>query len=465
MDHNQVAPPARDNPTRSDQRKPGLPPPRAGHVRYLILLMLFVVTTFNFADRAILSLAASAMKTELALSPVAIGYVFSAFSWAYVMGQLPGGWLLDRYGSKRVYAASIILWSIFTALQGCVGLLGVESAVAALFVLRFMVGLAEAPSFPANGRIVAAWFPTTERGTASAIFSSAQYFAVVLFAPIMGWTIFHYGWQHVFVGMGALGIAIGLTWLKVIDSPRDHPGVSKAEFDYIADGGALVDMDQGIGAGGSNRDANWGYIRQLLGNRMLLGVYLGQYCVNTIAYFFLTWFPIYLVQERGMSILKAGFIASLPAICGFFGGLLGGLISDRLIKRGVSLTWARKIPIVAGLGLSTTMVLCNYTDSQWVVVGVMMLAFFGKGVGALGWAVVADTSPKEIIGLTGALFNGIGNIAGIVAPIIIGYLVAASGSFTSALVFVGAHALLAVFSYLVIVRQISRVELRPLSEP
>jgi len=437
-------------------------PARTGHVRYVILFMLFVVTTFNFADRAILSLAASSMRQDLAISPVALGYVFSAFSWAYVLGQLPGGWLLDRYGSKRVYAASIILWSIFTALQGGVEMLGAQWTIAALFVLRFMVGLAEAPSFPANGRIVAAWFPTTERGTASAIFSSAQYFAVVLFAPIMGWVIFHYGWQHVFMGMGALGVVVGLVWLKVIDSPRDHRKLGKDEFDYIAAGGALVDMDQGLGTKGSNRGADWRYLRQLLRNRMLLGVYLGQYCVNTIAYFFLTWFPIYLVQERGMSILKAGFIASLPAICGFFGGLLGGLISDRLIKRGVSLTWARKIPIIAGLGLSTTMVLCNYTDSQWVVVGVMMVAFFGKGVGALGWAVVADTSPKEIIGLTGALFNGIGNTAGIVAPIIIGYLVAASGSFTSALVFVGAHALIAVSSYLVIVQQIGRVELRPL---
>ncbi|MFJ3055376.1 MFS transporter [Herbaspirillum sp. NPDC087042] len=422
--------------------------------------MLFVVTTFNFADRAILSMAASSMRAQLGISPIELGYVFSAFSWAYVIGQLPGGWLLDRFGSRRVYAASIILWSSFTALQGTVEVLGPANLIAGLFVLRFLVGLAEAPSFPANGRLVAAWFPTAERGTASAIFSSAQYFAVVLFAPIMGWVIFHYGWQHVFLFMGGLGVLIGLAWLRVIDSPRKHRRIGQPEFDYIAAGGALVNMDHAPAQPQAKGQSDWRYLRQLLGNRMLLGVYLGQYCVNVLSYFFLTWFPIYLVQERGMSILKAGFIASLPAICGFIGGLLGGFVSDRLIRHGLTLTWARKIPIVAGLGLSSIMILANYTDSQWVVVGVMMIAFFGKGVGALGWAVVADTSPKEIIGLTGALFNCVGNIAGIVAPIIIGYLVAVKGSFTYALVFVGAHAALGVFSYLVIVPKIGRVVLK-----
>jgi ACS family glucarate transporter-like MFS transporter len=436
-----------------------------GKLRYMILLMLFVVTTFNYADRAILSIAGTAMKSELGFDAVTMGFIFSAFSWAYVLGQLPGGWLLDRYGSKRVYAASIFIWSLFTLLQGGVHFLGVLWAVPALFMLRFMVGLAEAPSFPANGRIVAAWFPTTERGTASAIFNSAQYFATVLFAPLMAWITHAYGWSETFVVMGAAGLVLSMIWMRVMHSPKDHPRMSPAELAHIRDGGGLVDMDQGLAAskgGQVNRGVKLGYLKQLLSNRMLAGVYLGQYCINTITYFFLTWFPIYLVQERGMSILKAGLVASLPAICGFLGGVLGGMISDRLIKRGLSLTWARKIPIVAGLLLSTSMILCNYVDTQWLVVGIMALAFFGKGVGALGWAVVADTSPKEIIGLTGSLFNMFGNIAGITAPIVIGYIIKQTGSFEWALVYVGANALLAVISYLVIVKDIKRVELKPL---
>jgi ACS family glucarate transporter-like MFS transporter len=195
---------------------------------------------------------------------------------------------------------------------------------------------------------------------------------------------------------------------------------------------------------------------------MLLGVYIGQYCITTITYFFLTWFPVYLVEQRGMSILKAGMAASLPAICGFFGGVLGGLFSDRLLKRGYSLTAARKIPIVMGLLLSTSMVLCNYVDAGSLVVGIMALAFFGKGIGSLGWAVVADTSPKQIAGLSGGLFNTFGNTAAITTPIVIGYIVQWTHSFNGALVFVAANALTAIVSYLFVVGEIRRVELEEL---
>ncbi|MET0124412.1 MAG: MFS transporter, partial [Pseudomonas caspiana] len=302
------------------------------HVRYLILLMLFLVTTINYADRATIAIAGSSLQKDLGIDAVTLGYIFSAFGWAYVAGQIPGGWLLDRFGSKKIYALSIFTWSLFTLLQGYVGEFGVGSAVVVLFMLRFMVGLAEAPSFPGNARIVAAWFPTAERGTASAIFNSAQYFATVLFAPLMGWIVYKFGWQHVFVVMGAIGIVFSAIWMKVIYSPRQHPRINKEEFDHIANNGGMVDMDQDQGKGkGKSGGPKWDYIRQLLTNRMMLGIYLSQYCINGITYFFLTWFPVYLVQERGMTILKAGIIASLPAICGFIGGVLGGVISDYLL--------------------------------------------------------------------------------------------------------------------------------------
>jgi ACS family glucarate transporter-like MFS transporter len=164
-----------------------------------------------------------------------------------------------------------------------------------------------------------------------------------------------------------------------------------------------------------------------------------------------------------MSILEAGFIASLPAICGFLGGVLGGIVSDFFLKRGRSLTFARKTPIVIGMLLSCSMVACNYVDAEWIVVVIMSLAFFGKGFGALGWAVVADTSPKEIAGLSGGLFNTFGNVASITTPIIIGYIVNATGSFNGALVFVGANALIAILCYLLLVGEIKRVELKNIS--
>ncbi|WP_323120542.1 MFS transporter [Burkholderia alba] len=430
-------------------------------VRYRILLMLFVVTTLNYADRATLSITGTPIREAFGIGAVQMGYIFSAFGWAYVLAQLPSGWLLDRFGARRVYGASIFLWSMFTLLQSAIGIVGGTAlAVAMLFAMRFAVGIAEAPAFPANAKLVASWFPTSERGTASAIFNSAQYFAAVLFTPLMAWLTHAYGWQHVYLWLGAAGIGLAFVWLGVVRSPAEHRGVNRAELDHIEQGGGLVHMRGRAAGEPAPKVGGWFYVKQLLTNRMMLGVYLGQYCITVLTYFFLTWFPIYLVQQRGMSILTAGMLASLPAICGFLGGLLGGMLSDGMIRRGVSLTWARKLPIIGGMLLSMTIIGCNYVDSATLVIALMALSFFGKGVGSLGWAVVADTSPKEAIGLSGGLFNMFGNTAGIVTPIVIGYLVGATGSFDSALVFVGLNALVTVFSYLVIVGDIKRITLR-----
>jgi ACS family glucarate transporter-like MFS transporter len=433
----------------------------ASRVRWMIVTMLFIVTAINYADRAALAIAGPAISRQFGIEPFEMGFIFSAFGWAYVIAQLPGGWILDRFGSKIVYAGSIFFWSIFTLLQGTVGFLSGGAAVAALFVLRFLVGTAEAPSFPGNSRVVAAWFPGHERATASAIFNSAQYFATVIFAPVMGWLTHEFGWPWVFVFMGVLGVVFAGFWLRLMANPSQHPWANQAEIDYIRAGGGLVSLDQkGRAAGQGDIDAMWDYIRQLFSNRMMNGLFLGQYCINTLTYFFITWFPVYLVQQRGMSILKAGFVASIPAICGFAGGVLGGIISDWMLKRGWSLTAARKTPIVGGMLLSMAMIGCNYTDSEMLVIVLMALSFFGKGIGALGWAVMSDAAPRQITGLAGGVFNMCGNLSSITTPIVIGLIVQQTGSFNGALVFIGANALVAALSYLVVVQKISRMELR-----
>jgi ACS family glucarate transporter-like MFS transporter len=433
--------------------------------RYQILAILFLVTTLNYADRATLSIVGTDLSADLRLDAVTLGYLLSAFSVTYVVLQVPGGWLLDALGSRRVYRWSLLGWSAFTLAQAVTPLVvaaggAVRLAAGTLFGLRLGLGAAEAPSFPANSRIVAAWFPTAERGMASAVFNSAQYFSTVLFYPIMGAITHQLGWPWVFVLMGGLGLVFGLAWNRIVHDPRDHPGANAAEIAYIEAGGGLVDLDRrGTAARLVPSRPQGALILTLLRNRMLAGIFLGQYGITAITWFFLTWFPIYLVKARGLTILEVGFVATLPALCGFAGGLLGGWISDRLLARRLSLTAARKIPIVGGLLLSTAMVGCNYVASPSAVVALMSLAFFGKGVGALGWAVMSDVAPREATGLAGGLFNTIGNLAGVLTPIAIGYILRETGSFAGALIFVGAHALLAIVSFLAIVGEIRRVEL------
>lgn len=427
-------------------------------VRYSIISLIFIVTSINYADRATFSIAGAAAGPELGLSPVATGYILSAFAWAYALAQIPGGALLDRFGTKLIYVGAIALWSMFTFLQGFAGFIGGLSAITMLFALRFLVGLAEAPSFPGNARIVAAWFPSSERGTASAIFNSAQYFSLVAFAPLMGWVVHHHGWRAVFHVMGGLGLLAALAFARFIHDPVRHPRINEAELKYIEAGGGLIALDQANAGKGSA--FRWSNVRQLLTNRMLVGVYIGQYCINVLTYFFVTWFPIYLVKERGLNILEAGIAAAAPALCGFIGGVLGGYGSDWLLKRTGSLTIARKTPLLIGMLLATLIISCVYIDQEWLVVTMMAVAFFGKGIASLGWAVISDVSPRQLAGLTGGVFNMFGNSAGIVTPIVIGYLVAGSGSFDSALIFVGAHCLLTIFAYFVIVGPIRRLELQ-----
>jgi MFS transporter, ACS family, glucarate transporter len=433
------------------------------HVRYLIVLMLFIASTFSYGDRVVLSIAADALSHDLHLDAIRLGYLFSGFGWAYALAQLPAGGLLDRFGSKNVYGVSIFCWSLCALLAGCTGYLPAVAAFYTLFAVRLLSGLAQAPVFPGNGRIVAAWFPTSERGRASAIFNAAQYFALVFFAPIMGWIVHLWGWKQCFWFTGAMGLVLGAFWFRVIHSVHSHPRISQPEIDLIEQGGGLASLDA---AGRARANTlTWSAVRWLLSKRMLVGVYLGQYCITTLTWFFLTWFPVYLGRSRHLSIVRVGFLAAFPALCGFAGGILGGVVSDELLRSGRGLSFARKFPIVTGMLLAMSMVACNYVSSRAAVIAIMSLAFFGKGFGALGWTVVSDTSPKALVGINGGLFNFIGNIAGITTPLVIGYIVDRTGSFRGALVFVAATALMAIVAYLPIVGEIKRLETPPALVP
>lgn len=433
--------------------------PRQTRIRYLIVCMLFLASSFSYGDRVILSIVGVALSKDMHLNALKLGYLLSAFSWAYVVMQLPAGGLLDRYGSKRVYGYSIIGWAICALLAGFTGYLPLAVAFGALFFLRLLSGAVQSPIFPGNGRIVAAWFPAAERGRASSIFNSSQYFALVFFGPLMGWLVTRRNWEACFWLGGVMSLLLSALWFRMVYSVKEHPRISQMEIDHIEMGGGLASMDSGTVKRAST--LTWSGVKLLLSNRMLVGIYLGQYCITALTWFFLTWFPIYLSQARHMSMQKVGLLAALPAMCGVVGGILGGVVSDALLKKTKSPSIARKTPIVAGMLCSLTMIGCNYTNSSAIVVGLMSLAFFGKGFGALGWTVISDVSPRNMIGLNGGLFNLIGNTAGITTPIIIGYIREKTGSFEMALVYVGFMALTAILSYLLLVGEIRRVEFTP----
>ncbi|MFM0199051.1 MFS transporter [Paraburkholderia fungorum] len=435
---------------------------RLTHTRYTLLATILLVATVAYADRAILSIAGPGIAKEFGLNHIQLGYILSAFSWAYVIGQIPGGLLLDRLGTKAVYGATLVLWSIATILVGFIGKITSDLSVALglLFALRFALGFIEAPSFPANSRVTVMWFPKEERGLATSLFASASYFAVAIFSPLAGWLVAKFGWPAPFFALGLVGIASAGLWAVVMHEPRKHPRASQAELDHIVAGGAMVDIDSSQERL-SRPVVSWKVLGVLLSNRMLWCSYIGQYCAIALSYFFITWFPIYLVQARGMNIMQAGLATMLPAISGFLGGIAGGVISDLLIRRGWSVSWARKTPYIVGMAVGCCLVFSAFTESNTVIVLLMTIAFFGKGTaaGAGTWAIVSDTAPREAVGLAGAIFNCVGNIGGIVTPIVFGYIVQATGDYTAGLYFVAAHCLVAAVVYLLFMGKIERVKM------
>lgn len=416
--------------------------------RYLIMVMLFITVVINYLDRSNLSIALPALKEEFQLSTVQEGLILSAFGWTYAAMQIPGGWLVDRVAPRILYALALIFWSAATLLMG----FGTSFAV--LVALRLLVGGVEAPAYPINNRVVTAWFPERERATAIGFYTSGQFVGLAFLTPVLAWLQHSFGWHMVFIVTGAVGIIWGVIWYLIYREPRDFKGTNAAEIQLIQDGGGLVDL--GALKQKAKQPFNWKDFGLVLSKRKLWGVYLGQFCLTSTLWFFLTWFPTYLVKYRGLDYIKSGFLASLPFLSAFIGVLCSGFLSDWLVRRGASLGVARKTPIIAGLLISTCMIGANFAESTNWVIFFLALAFFGNGLASITWSLVSALAPTRLLGLTGGVFNLIGNMSAIVTPLIIGYLVQ-DGSFAPALAYVSGLALLGALSYILLVGEVKRI--------
>ena len=415
--------------------------------RYVILALISVGTMINYLDRTILGIAAPALTQELGLNAAMMGIVFSAFSWSYTAMQIPGGIVLDRLGSRIVYFLSLTFWSLITALHGFVNNLW------SLLFMRLGLGVAEAPCFPANSRIVATWFPQQERAMATGVYTVGEYIGLAFLSPVLFWILATFGWRALFIVVGVAGIGFGIIWYRYYQEPQDYKSVSKAELDYIAEGGGLVSGQR------QRVQFEWRMIFRLLKYRQLSGICLGQFASNSTLVFFLTWFPTYLATEREMEWIKIGFFAVMPFIAASIGVLSGGWWSDYLLRKGKSVNIARKLPIIMGLLLASTIILANYVESNTAVIAILSVTFFAQGMAALGWTLVSDIAPMNQLGLTGGIFNFAANLAGIITPMVIGFIVSATGSFIGAIVYIGVLALIGAISYIFIVGDVRRIVL------
>ncbi len=423
-------------------------------IRYTVVFLLMLVTTVFFGGRSILSISGEAVSNDLELSTIQLGYLFSSFSITYVIFQIPCGLLLDKVNTKKLYLFFLIFWSMVSLGTFFVTFIPNHFIIFPILVLfRLLAGLFEAPIFPANSRIVSGWFPRHEISFASAIFGSSQYLSIFVCSPLIAWITYNQGWHYNFLYLGLLALALGVILYFWLHSPTEHPFISKKESDYLK---------EHLNSGAKTQSPASASVRErvtfLLTNKTMIGVCLGQYCMNAITFFFLTWFPLYLIEVKGMSLINVGIMASIPALFGFFGNLCAGLVSDRMVRLGFSIAKSRKFPIIVGMILSTFMLFTLFTDSPVLIVVFMSFAFFGKGFSSLGWTIVADIAPKPLYGLCSGIFNSAGNLSGIITPVIIAYMIDLTGLFDVAVYITGLHAVVAIFCFIWLVGDLNKIE-------
>jgi len=395
--------------------------------------MIFLTVVINYMDRANVAVAAPAMRADLDLSPEAMGLVFSAFAWTYSALQVPGGIVVDKFRARLLYPILLVGWSAATLAQAA------TSSLASLIGLRALIGVFEAPSFPLNNRIVTEWVPSEKRAGAIAFYTSGQFLGLAMLAPALVAVQDWIGWRGLFVATGVVGIVWAGIWYILYRDRKDVP---------IDDGGARE--AQPIDEPTTDASIVWR-------SSNLIGIYLGQFCLGTLTIFFLTWFPSYLVDYRGIEFSDSGWIAAIPFIAAFFGVLLSGQVSDWLVRRGHTAGFARKTPVLIGMILSTIIMAANFTDDTTMIVIFMSIAFFGNGLASIAWVFVSLMAPRGRVGMVGGVFNFCGALSAIITPLAIGVLIDGE-DFSPALFYIGVFAIIGTLSYLFLVRDVRPVD-------
>lgn len=427
------------------------PPTGATRVRWMIVWLAFGGLSINYLDRANLGVALPFIGEDITLTKTQQGMILAAFFWSYDFCQLVAGWYVDRVGPRRTFTAASIWWSLFTMLTAA------AQNFASLFGARLALGVGESPAPSTSAKVVSRWFPRQERAFATAIWDSGSRVGGVLALPVVTALVGLAGWRAAFVVTGALGFIWAAAWWRLYRDPEQHPKANAAELAYIRDGGARN--------AGSDSDAarslRW---RDLFGYRTVRGMMLGFFCLNMCIYFFITFFPTYLVEERGFTLLTLGAFGALPGLCAVVAAWAGGWFADRAIRRGADVTRVRKTVIISGMMGGSVIGLAVLVPAAWMALAMLAVAYSSLAFAASGiWSLPADVAPSDRhVASVGGIQNFASNLAGIGSPLLIGFLVDRTGSFVVPLLVVAGFALVGALSYAFIVQ---RAEPLPVRRP
>jgi len=417
--------------------------------RWRIAWLLGLGVLVNYFDRVNLSVSHAALYTTFGISTVTFGYLSGAYNWTYALCQLPIGVLLDKFGIRRVGRISTLVWS--AASFGA----AVTPSIGGFFAARLLLGVGEAPTFPANAKAIGYWFPDRERSFATSIFDGAAKFASAIGVPLIGVLLLKVGWRWSFAVTGLISFLYFLLFWRIYRDPQDDPELNDAERDYITAEGHGVFGEDDTG------QASLGY---LMRQRKVIGMVLGFGSYNYVFYLLLTWLPSYLSSALHIDLLHSFLYTGVPWLVATATDLMvGGWLVDALIRRGWNANSVRKSVLVAGTACGLGILGAANTHSAVTALLWISLSIGGLSAASpVGWSVPSLIAPRGSVGRVGGIINFSNQVSGICAPVITGYVVAARQSFAWAFGISAAYLLIGIAGYLFL---LGRIELMPAESP
>ena len=378
-------------------------------VRWRIAILLAVITTINYVDRSVFGVVAPVIRGEFNINDADYGLITSGFLFAYAVGQLISGPLVDRLGTKRAFSMAAIFWSLATMLHA------LGRGLWSFFTLRVVLGLAEAANFPAASKAVAQWFPASERATAVAIFMLGAGLGAIITPPLTVWTMQSLGWHWAFIVPGSLGLIWVWLWQRWYHLPETHPTIDPAEQSRI-----LENRSSQQGKGG------WG---ALLAYREFWGILAARVVSDFPFYFFLFWLPQYLIDVRGFDLRAIALFAWLPWVAADLGALAGGTLSSSLVTRGHTINSARKIVIWLGAVLvGVAVVPAYYTRSNASALALICLGLFAIQIkGSVFFTLPIDLFPADRVATVWGVFGAVGSLGGSLLGLLAGFMIQEAG--------------------------------------
>jgi len=416
--------------------------------RWRIAWLLGLGVLVNYFDRVNLSVSHAGLVTTFGISAVTFGYLSGAYNWTYALCQLPIGVILDRYGIRRVGRASILLWSIATFAAA------VTPTIGGLFGARFLLGIGEASTFPANAKAIGHWFPPQERSFPTSIFDAAAKFSSAVGVPLIGLLLLRIGWRLSFVATGVVSLLYFFLFWRVYRDPAEDTELTDVERAHIA-GPSFADLQTA-----QQERASLGY---LLRQRKVLGMFLGFGGYNYVFYLLLTWLPTYLSIALGIDLLHSFLYTSVPWLFATATDLVvGGWLVDELVRRGFNADRVRKSILIGGTacGLGIFGAVEAHTATRalvWISLSIGGLA----AAAPVGWSILSLIAPRGSVGTVAGIINFSNQLSGIAAPIITGYLVARHHSFALAFAVSGIYVLVGIASYIFLLGRIEPVPPQP----